>query len=446
MTRYVLVLAMVMGLVGGCKKGPGKPTATTPETSEAATTSDAVASGKAVSADVNAPPAGLEASGPLDVLPQEVEADGMGLSELPPLAAISWSMTPDRLDVMRDTEVTFSARWEGAPADRFTCLWDPGDRTGTLRGCDQTHRFANGLVDRQVTLEIVVAGRPVFSESRSLLLEKLPVQELSGDGDQALPKAPDGGHRVLLWAAFAPPTQGDLTALKQALTDTGARSAVLFFNSSVDGAATASLLAELHKESGVALMPVFCGAVQGAEALERLPEAFVPHGKGNQLPFRHGAMVGGVGLVVLDSRVRGNSMEHEKWMLEQLEGLRVASHRLVLSCRPLETFTGDGDELTPQFRYYEKLLRGDISALISSGNPVYYDGSYGDLTTISAGCAAGSPGTISGTDAPQKKLYVLLDLARRKAATAYGIPVANPGEILDLTGLPRQVGNYLRRN
>ncbi len=446
MTRYLRVLAVVVSLVGGCKKGPGQPAARAPEVSVTAVAVDVGAGGSLAPMDATQQPQAPDDISSLDISSPDILAGAVSLAALPPLSAISWSMAPAQLDVMRDSNITFSARWEGAPVDRFTCLWDPGDRTGTLRGCEQTHRFANGLVDRQVTLEIVVAGRPVFSESRPLPLEKLVVQELSSDGEQSLPKAPTGGHRILVWAAFAAPTQGDLTALKQALSETGAASAVLFFNSSVDGAATAALLDELHRQSGVPLLPVFCGPVQGVEALARLPEAFVPHGKGNQLPYRHGAMVGGVGLVVLDSRVRGNSMEHEKWMLEQLEGLRVASQRVVLSCRPLETFTGEGDELTPQFRFYEKLLRGDISALLSSGNPVFYDGSYGDLTTISAGCAAGNPGTVSGSDVPQEKLFVLLDLARRKAATAYGVPVAAQSQIMELTGLPRQVGNYLRRD
>ena len=176
-----------------------------------------------------------------------------------------------------------------------------------------------------------------------------------------------------------------------------------------------------------------------------MPHSFVPHGPDNETPFRHAAMADGIAYVVLDGRKTGNDLAQEKWVLERLQEMRIAAHRVVLSCRPMESLTGEAKELTPQFRYYEKLLRGDVSALISSGDRAFYFGGYGDLTAISAGCATGSPGALAGQETRQEATVGVVDLRPGKKTSAWSLSALDPTAMIKSSEYPRQVGNYDRK-
>jgi hypothetical protein len=445
--RWNLLLAAFLMLVfGACKqtrpvdefKGdrggprqPSVPAETTPRASPAAV--DVLSS----AAGHDHVPAGPESSDLVD--------EKGALKAVPPLSALTWSITPGQLDVMRSTEVKMMAHWEGVAEGDYECSWDPGDRTGRRRGCDVKHTFATGLVDRKVTLEVSFNGQSVFTESRPLPLERLRVKELPGSGPTKLPdRDASKSVRVLLWSVFAAPKQADIAALRKALEVSKASHAILFFNMQVNGTAMRGLVDSLEEESGVTFLPLFCGGLEG-EGGWTLPKSFVAHGSSNEVPFRHALMAGGIGYVVLDTRARGNDLAQEKWLLDRLQEMRVASHRVGLSCRPIESLTGEATELTPQFRYYEKLLRGDVSALISAGDPVFYHGAYGDLSAVSAGCAVGSPGTLAGTDVAQSTTIGILDLAPGKKATAWSLSAKDPSTLIGSSTYPRQVGNYERK-
>jgi len=364
---------------------------------------------------------------------------------MPSLATLSWSITPGQLDVMRTTDVKLAARWEGVPDEDYECQWDPGDRTGVRHGCAVTHTFETGLSDRSVTLNVVYSGKTVFEESRPLPLERLRVKDLPGEGPVKLPPMADGkGIRVLLWSAFTAPNQGDVEALRKALQVSNANHAVLFFNMRVDGTAMRALVDSLQEDTGVSFLPLFCGGLAG-QAGWQLPHTFVSHGADNEVPFRHAVMADGIGYLVLDGRATGNDLSQEKWTLERLQEMRVAAHRIVLSCRPMESFTGEAKELTPQFRYYEKLLRGDVSVLVSSGDPVFFHGGYGDLTAVAAGCATGPPGSLAGSAEKQGGTIGVLDLRPGKKTAAWSLSSQNPEKLIGPNEYPRQVGNYERR-
>ena len=122
----------------------------------------------------------------------------------------------------------------------------------------------------------------------------------------------------------------------------------------------------------------------------------------------------------------------------------MAAHRVVVSCSPLEKLTArEASELEPRFRYYEKLLRGDISLLVSSVYPVFYHGRYGDLETLSTGCAVGEPGTLLSSARAQSRVLSVVDLEASRAPAVYAVSPDGANTQVDLLGLPFKVGSYM---
>lgn len=446
MRRNLVLVVLLVLAVWGCKNAPSKDEQRAePGASKEQPPSELPRPGEQpVPKDVGSAIGPTEA----DIVAPEPDVDGGSAGDLtgmPSLSSLTWSLTPGQLDVMRPTEVEFLARWEGVDEGSYRCQWDPGDRTGKQLGCRLKHVYETGLADRTVTLRILFGGQIVLTESRPLPLERLPVTELPSDESSVPPPEADvKSVRVLLWSAFAAPSQKDVDALRKALRASDAKHAILFFNMLVDASATRGLVDSLQQETGVSFLPLFCAGLEG-EGSWKLPRAFVPHGPENEIPFRHAAMADGIGYVVLDGRVSKNDVTQEKWVLERLQEMRIAAHRVVLSCRPMESLTGEASELTPQFRYYEKLLRGDVSALVSSGDPVFYHGRYGDLTAVFAGCATGAPGIIAGQTKRQEPTMGVLDLQPGKKTTAWSLSVADPAAMIKSSEYPRQVGNYDRK-
>lgn len=363
--------------------------------------------------------------------------------QLPPLSGISWTMEPQQLDVMRDTVVRLTAQWKGASPASFSCRWDPGDRTGEVYGCSIEHRFTGGLTDRSVTLTILYEGREVFTESRDLPLERLPVRELPpGPVPLADPPGPDEGIRVVFASLFAPPDATARKALADALYRVDPRLVLLFVNYEVSRESLANLTRDLSSHGARIIVPVPCNTSEGLNG--PLDSRLTLHGKDHNPPYFEAFLQSSVLFVVLDPRVTSLSKDQEKWLLDHLEKGKVADHRVVVSCCPLESYTGNGSELQPQFRYYEKLLRGDVSLFISSSEPVYFQGSYGLIRTVSSGCAVGLPGRLPGTDRNQEHTFVVVDLVPDQPPAVQAVSLSNPGQVIDVQSLPRKLGNYQR--
>ena len=365
--------------------------------------------------------------------------------EVPSLAGVLWQLEPPILDVMRDTTVELSAKWEDVPESDYSCVWDPGDRSGTLRGCRRVHTFVNGLADRTITLKMLYRGHEVLQESRELRLERLPVQEFGAD-PRMLPPAPEaeGSQRVAFLGLGAVPGAGEVETLVGALKSTGVTFGFLFFNYDPAPKEAKLLLTALNAGS-TTVVPLYCGG----SAMAALPwvnsSRVLLHGDDNQPPFREAFLVAGTLFVVLDSRVRENSREHEKWLLKHLEKGKMAAHRVAVSCRPLESFVpSGGGELHPQFRYYEKLLRGDVSLLVSSTDPVFYHGMYGAIPAVSAGCVSGVPGRLRSSDVEQENLLTLIDLRPSRRPSVFAVLPGVPQEPVDTLTFPMEVGNYVR--
>jgi hypothetical protein len=240
------------------------------------------------------------------------------------------------------------------------------------------------------------------------------------------------------------PQSEDAKALRRAVEATSANLVIVFVNVSVSGKRMASFLSAAGQD-GPPLAPVYCKKPTGPEVAP--PDVrLLTHGDDNEVPYRFAWLFQQVLFVQLDPRVSGNSPAREKWLYGHLARGKVIPHRIVLSCRALENLTaGGGSELTPQFRYYEKLLRGDTSLFIAGGEPVFYSGIYGDLNVVSAGSAAGRSGTLQGVKDKQQSLFALVELRAEQPPAVYAINPASPDQVIDPVKFPARAGNLERR-
>jgi len=446
--RYAVLILLLLGLpvVTGCKQekgagkaGPAKMADKRPELQD-------VVEGEPDSSSES--PRDIRAAR----VPDTSKSGDGGVSTaaqdnlVPSLADFSWTLEPAYLDVMRDTKVVISAVWEGVSPERYRCVWDTGDRTGPVEGCRIEHTYRSGLADRTVKLSLGYDGKEVLSEARELPLERLPVHELS-TGPIRLPRPPgeDGGVRALFWGLFERPDETGMKEIINALEAVRPSLVFLFVNYRPDADMEAKLLTLLNEGMEWTALPLYCQAESGQSLPNVRNPRLLMHGEGNNPPYRMAFLASSVLFTMLDPTVRQNSLDQEKWMLGQLEDGKVASHRAVISCRSLDKFTSrDAGELTPQFRYYEKLLRGDISLLVSSGYPVFFHGRYGNLPVVSAGCGTGKPGRLMSSKKAQPNLLTVVDFFPKRSPVVYPVSPDKTEFALDQTGFPFKVGNYDR--
>ena len=430
---YVLV-----ALPAGCKKqAPAEtPSAESPARDAGAAADAGGGAGDGVEAR-HGP--GREETPPLPEVLVEVPRDPP-----PDPSALTWRIEPANLDVMRDTTVRLSLHWPGVPVTDFRCFWNPGDRSGELEGRDLEHVYQGGMADREVTVRVEFQGNEVFRETRHLPLERLPVAPLpSGTGE--LPQKPDdGGVRAVFAGLFIHPDKDQVERLVAALDQLTPDLVFLYFNYKAPEKKLAAVLDQLNTGRGWTALPVYCADTPGG-APKVLSSRLLMHGEGNEPPFRYSFLTSGVLFVVLDPRKRAYDKDHEKWMLGALEGGSMASHKVAVSCAPMEKYTPkELAVLEPSFRYYEKLLRGDVSLLVSSTYPVFYHALYGYLETVSVGCASGETGRLLTARRQQSQALTLVDFRKDSDPKVYPVTTKAPLQILDQSGLPFKVGTYLK--
>lgn len=453
--RIVMVLLALAAV--SCKRPPApeeRPaldlSSPSPDTATPRALSDAQAAPAPQGADVRSAAADAVAAA-------ETKAsaiDGGMKTALPPSAnvaslaeSISWTIVPKELEVMRNTPVKLGMSWNEAPDANVTCEWDPGDRTGLLTGCNVDHVFVGGLSDRTVTLRVLVDGKEAFRESRLLAIERLPVQT-NPDNDYQLPAAPaeGAGVRILMAGAFFEMTPEATANLVEALTVSKASLAILFLNGPTTGPQAQALLDGVQT-LGVPLVPILCdpaGLGEGAPSAIPAPTVLV-HSSKAELPFKYSFLHQGVSFTLLDSREREGSVAMEKWLLDEFEQARVASHRLVLSCSALENYTEkDMGTLQPPFRFYEKLMRGDLTLFVAGSQPVFYYARYGQLPTLAPGVAWGNSQPLPGMESPQGPLLTVVDLMPGVPPKVMPVKVTAPGTVVSMKAYPMKAGSYHR--
>jgi len=434
----VILILLVVALPQGCKKqapsekAPVKSSAKNAETDPDATPASTEDAGTEPGPDLKAPHR-----------PPEIQVE-IPQDEPPDTSTITWRIEPATLDVMRDTSVRLSLFWPSVPVTDFRCFWNPGDRSGELVGCNVEHLYQGGMADREVTVRVEMGGKVQFNETRPLPLEKLPVAPLASKAAELPPKPGEGGVRTVFAGLFVHPDDEQIQQLAATFDQLSPDLVFLYLNYKAPSKKLAALLDRLNTGKAWTALPIYCaGSSGGAPKVQS--SRLLMHGEGNDPPYRYSFLTSGVLFVVLDPRQDTYDKNHEKWMLSSLESGAMATHRVAVSCAPMEKYTPkERAILQPGFRYYEKLLRGDVSLLVSSTYPVFYHALYGYLKTVSVGCAAGKPGQLLSARRAQTQALTLVDFREDSDPKVYPVTTSTPLQILDQSGLPFKVGTYLK--
>ncbi len=394
-------------------------------------------------------PKRVETPPPTELPAKEPELEEVSSSKFEDVT-VDVVLTPNELDVMRDTKVVLEARFPPDSPAGLSCVWDPGDRSGEIEGCKATHVFQGGLTDRTVTLRLLASGTRVLDKSAPLPLERLPVQPLEDQPTLTLPAPPlaeEEGIRVAFAGLFDCSDEGQLSTLEAALAQTAPKVVFLFLDCAISSETARELLQRMNQGHDWTAFPIYAEPLKlGAKDAPQVSSAdFIEHGEDNDLPFRGSLLGHGTLFLLLDPRLQGIHREQEKWLLEELEKSKVASHRVVLSAMPLEGYGNrEAPELVPQFRYYEKLLRGDPSLFVSSEHPVFLHAQYGQLPTLSIGAATGEPGRLPGSEATQPRLFVVMDLTPKERPRVYPMEMSPELKVWSGGDSPWKVGSYRR--
>ena len=355
-------------------------------------------------------------------------------------AEISWSLTPDELGVLQDTEVALAAL---APAGT-ECIWHIRGGEVPLSGCRVTHLFREAHRDQMVTLTVRRAEEVLYSGTRTLPLERLPVTQGAPRPKGDLPACGEGCRRL----ALATVTGDNGLDLAFALaTGTGANALALFLQEPVPDATAVEDLARHLGARGIGLIPVACGEGLDRHSLaallttHALPAGLVLHSDAADLPARYALQWGPAFIAALPTRA---DIPDEKWLSGQLETAAMFRTRILLSCRAFDRLTGADVSLLPSpYRQYEKMRRGGLGIFISGAQRAFYPGTYGNLRTLSPGRVQGPSEALLGQETPQGPTAALLDLDEDRILRVIGVVPAGDGwALLPAEHLPEKVGVY----
>ncbi len=373
-------------------------------------------------------------------LPQGGES---GLNPLPQgqnTTEISWSLTPDELGVLQDTEVALTAL---APPNT-ECTWQIGDGEVPLTGCRVTHLFREAHRDQMVTLTVRREGEVRYSGTRTLPLERLPMTRRTPRPEGDLPTCGEGCRRLAVAAVTGDDGLNRAFALA---TDTGTDALALFLHEPLPEATAVEDLARHLGARGIGLIPVACGEGLGRHALtalltnHALSAGLVLHSDAADLPARYALQWGPAFIAALPTRA---DIPDEKWLSGQLETAAMFRTRILLSCRAFDRLTGSDVSLLPSpYRQYEKMRRGGLGLFVSGAQRAFYPGTYGNLRTLSPGRVQGPSEALLGQETPQGPTAALLDLDEDRILRVTGVVPAGEGwDLLPADRLPEKVGVY----
>jgi len=372
---------------------------------------------------------------------------------------------PDHLRVYRATPVDFAAvAPQGLPQadwEKARCEWTFGDGSPLREGCDITHTFNRGTSDERVTLSVAVGGE-TFSATQIIPLERLSV---SGGGASlagvpgAIPSAPakgDGNLRVAFLSATA--DEGTDWAGLMATIKTLGPSLVVHLGGVVgpdaEGfhawEAVREALAEPLRREGVPLVWALAPSDLAGDPLVRRPSAGLEAddfelAPDSVFPNRYAFAYQGVYFAVLTGAEQ--SKEDLAWLRANLTEAQIYESRIVISHLPLHPFSAASTAvLGPKFKLYELLLRTRVSALVSAGQGVFFDGRYGALPVLSVGRISGAPAALAGHDFVQPPTLVVVDVVRGQLERTFALEHTPEGSwgLFDAQYLPETVEVYTR--
>lgn len=373
-----------------------------------------------------------------------VEAPEMENVDEPEQATdLSWSLSPDLLEVMQDTLVTMSV--DAGDGKELTCTWDPGDGSPKLTGCRVQHLFMGGLKDRIVSLEVSSGGKIVLRESTMLALERLPVSETAGLIAEApgvpSPCAAGQCSRVVV-TSLGRSEARDLELLKKLAASTGPGILVVFLEQGIPpgfDALAQSLTSNV-------LIPIACSTEADTNTLKALISNEISnitsHSDPGELPSRLSLVLDSAMLVFMADL---KSIPDEKWMTSALESGSIFRSRILFTCSGMDRLTGLDRSLTPSpYRVYEKLLRNDTSLLVSGAYPVFYRAAYGIVQVLSPGRVGQGREALLGQDQVQGETASIIDLEEGKVVRVSPLQWTDSWVPMDQKKLPDRVGVFHR--
>jgi len=348
-------------------------------------------------------------------------------------------MTPPELGVLQDTEVILAA---DAP-EGAVCTWDVGEGAAHASGCRTTRLFREAHADRTVTLTVLLGGELIYTHTRVLPLERLPVTGRSPQPEADLPTCGEGCRRL----AVAAVAGGGLDRAYALAAGTDADALVLFLHAPLPPASALVDLARYLGAVKIGLLPVACDDGLGRDALRTLltdhalPAGLVLHSDAADLPSRYAVQWGPAFLAALPTRA---DIKDERWLTGQLETAAMFRTRILVSCRAFDRLTGADVPLLPSpYRQYEKMRRGGLQLFVSGAHGAFYPGTYGNLRTRSPGRVHGPSAALLGQDGPQGPAAALVDMDDIRITRIVGVvPAGDAWAPFPEETLPGKVGVY----
>jgi hypothetical protein len=384
------------------------------------------------------------------------------LAEVAPAVEYQWAWEPSELMVFRDTPVKLNVTVPRVK--QAGCEWDFGDGD-RARGCDVQHVFRGGLADAWVTLTLTdEAGRQLATEKRKLPLERLPVAPLEArdqpDETTALPAHPQGedARRIL----FLGPVHGverleatvkaareaihpDLVVLTGDLLPEFSEAAFADWMGTFLTPLTAGSVPVVVMPGEADLATPLAGKVFLATTTQILFKPVLDYQDEGGYPSWFSFVFGKAYVIVVDSAAGDLSDARFRWMKKELTRAAAYPTVLVVSHLPLAAYTAtDSGHVERAYKVSELLLRYRGTWLVTGHYPVFFDGRFGDVRTVSVGGATADCQPLLGEQICQGATALVMDLVGSDSPRVYGLAGAQLERVLPRSMLPARVDRYSR--
>lgn len=412
------------------------------------------------------PPKGAVAKAPAPTAPST--STGGGTAAPSPSPAYTWTMTPDTLDVLRDTAVALSVSGPGLPtpgtaakAPTSSCSWDFGDGD-TGAGCQIRHVFRGGLADAWVTLVLRdPKGAELSRERRKLALERLRVVPVAPVPVSEYAKIPakstaEDAKRIV----FVGPLHGAerQTAAIEAMRGDLAPDLVIAtggFASAFSEEGFASWMQTFLTPLTAASIPlvVLPGAEDISSALGRkvfestmgqiLFKPVLDYQDDSGYPYRFSFLFGRNYVIVVDSSGGDLSDQQFRWLKAELAQGAAYPRVLVVSHLPPAPLTAkDTGHIKRAYKVTELLNRYRNSVLFCGHDPVFYDARYASARVVSVGGGTEDCPPLTGEQVCQGTTLCVVDTEGKQAPRIRAVMGPGYERILPSSLLPATVDRY----
>ena len=373
---------------------------------------------------------------------------------------LKWTAKPTTLQVFRSTVVHLNLEHAPVGHQGAQCTWKFSDGSPNADGCQVSHTFHGGRADQSVTL-VLEDGDWKWESTRSILLDRLEVVDvdtLKGEGaaQGALPARPEPGPTSFRFAVLADTgvvqesNQGVQNAVKT-LVETIKPEVVVHLGGQSSSSSNSDELRASIGRVGGPLEREDILTTWGMSPFDRAngltpPRPSVQLVDGAHYPDHYSFTHKGAFFLVISTQARsGVSEELIRWMRDSLSKASIYESRYVLSYLPLHKFSDEHvGSLDKRFRLYELFLRARVTAVVSAGYRVFFEGRYGALPVISVGALSGEGGKLAGSDFPQQTSLLVVDQIEGRKERAFALEGPHFSTVFDETLLPETVEVYTR--